>query len=114
MTASVIATAAKTIPKVPRKTTPSETVWTPRRKWSSGWTSEPMRQASGDVFESWVTDLCHDFEALGMPAEKTRDVAVLCLMLVEGAFLLCRSWKLTEPMEIAGRAAVQAVEQALR
>src|SRR4029079_16876702 len=45
--------------------------------------SEPMRVASGEVFESWITDLCADFEALGMERAKTRDVAVLCLMLIE-------------------------------
>ncbi len=76
--------------------------------------SEAMRIASGDVFESWITDLCADFESLGMERTKTRDVSVLCLMLIEGAFLLCRSWKSTEPMEIAGRAAVEAVREALR
>ena len=75
--------------------------------------SEPMRVASGEVFESWITDLCADFEALGMERAKTRDVAVLCLMLIEGAFLLCRTWKDTTPMEIAGRTAVDAVRAAL-
>jgi AcrR family transcriptional regulator len=77
-------------------------------------TSEPMREASGDVFESWISDLCADFEALGMDQSKTRELAVLLLMLIEGAFLLCRSWKNTVPMEIAGRAAVEAVTDALR
>lgn len=76
-------------------------------------TSEPMRVASGDVFESWVADLCADFEALGMRADRTRDVAIELLMLIEGAFLLCRSWKSTKPMEIAGRAAVERVRVAL-
>jgi AcrR family transcriptional regulator len=75
--------------------------------------SEPMRVASGDVFESWVADVCRDFEALGMPADRTRDVAVQLLMLIEGAFLLCRSWKDTTPMTIAGRAAVEAVRAAM-
>src|SRR4051794_9025444 len=50
-------------------------------------TSELMRAAAGDVFESWIADLCADYEALGMDPAKTRDVAVLCLMLIEGAFL---------------------------
>jgi len=76
-------------------------------------TSEPMRAASGDVFESWITDLCADFEALGMDPSKTVDVAIELLMLIEGAFLLCRAWKDTTPMEIAGRAAVEAVRAAL-
>jgi len=77
-------------------------------------TSEPMRVASGDVFESWIDDVTRDFEALGMDASKSREVAIELLMLIEGAFLLCRSWKDTKPMEIAGRAAVGAVRAALR
>jgi len=75
-------------------------------------TSEPMRIASGDVFESWIADVAQDFVRLGMPEERTRPVAVELLMLIEGAFLLCRSWKSTEPMKIAGRAAVQTVREA--
>jgi AcrR family transcriptional regulator len=76
-------------------------------------TSEPMRIASGEVFESWIADVCRDFEALGMPSDRSRDVAVELLMLIEGAFLLCRSWKSTEPMQIAGRRAAETVRAAL-
>ena len=76
-------------------------------------TSEPMRVASGEVFESWIDDVVRDFESLGMDASLCRDVAVELLMLIEGAFLLCRSWKSTEPMKIAGRRAVETVREAL-
>ena len=60
-----------------------------------------MQQASGDVFESWIGDLSADFEALGMDPAKTRDVAIVCLMLIEGAFLLCRSWKSRSRLRVA-------------
>ncbi len=75
--------------------------------------SEPMRAASGEVFESWIDDVTRDFETLGMPPERCRDVAIELLMLIEGAFLLCRSWKSIEPMKIAGSRAVDTVRAAL-
>lgn len=75
--------------------------------------SEPMRQATADVFESWITEVVDDFGTSGVPEEKRRELAVFVLAVLEGAFILSRAWKSTEPIEIAGRAAVKTVEEAL-
>ena len=71
-------------------------------------TSETMREAAAEAFESWITDAVGYFEAAGIGVDRARELAVLAFMLLEGAFLLCRTWKSTEPMEIAGRFAVRA------
>lgn len=76
--------------------------------------SEPMRQASAEVFESWVSEAASRFRAAGLPAEAAREVTVVALELLEGAFLLCRAWRSTEPLESAGRAAEGVVRDAFR
>src|SRR3954467_5147115 len=53
-------------------------------------TSEPMRQATADVFESWVAHTAAYFEGAGLEPRAARDVAVALLAILEGAFVLCR------------------------
>ncbi len=76
-------------------------------------TSEPMREATADVFESWISDLTRYLVGSGADPKKAREASITLFNLVEGAFILCRAWKSTEPMEIAGRLATEAVRQAL-
>ncbi len=62
--------------------------------------SETMRDACAEVFESWI--------AAGserMPRELT--ITMLCAL--EGAFVLARALRSTEPLEIAGEAMAQLV-----
>jgi AcrR family transcriptional regulator len=77
-------------------------------------TSETLRQATADVFESWIDDVARRFEAAGMTRTKAREVTVAALAALEGAFVLSRATRSTEPVEIAGRLAVAAVRDALR
>ena len=69
-------------------------------------TNDVLRQAAADAFESWLDALGDDLVAAGTPAAEARPLAVATLGLLEGAFLLSRTLRDTEPMAAAGRAAV--------
>src|SRR3954452_21799875 len=62
-------------------------------------TSEPLRQATADVFESWVAHTAAYFEGAGLEPRAARDVAVALLAILEGAFVLCRAGRTTQPLE---------------
>lgn len=72
-------------------------------------TSEPLRIATADVFESWIAAGAGRFERAGMSGETAREVMISVLCSLEGAFLLCRAMRTTGPMESAGATAVAAV-----
>jgi AcrR family transcriptional regulator len=76
-------------------------------------TSETMRVATAEVFERWITETAEHFVGAGMPAARAQEVATTVLAILEGAFILCRAAKSTEPLRIAGETAATAVESAL-
>jgi AcrR family transcriptional regulator len=77
-------------------------------------TSEPMREATAAVFESWIADLVMFLRADGLSEAAARDVGVKLFCLIEGAFILSRASKSTAAVELAGELAVQVVRDALR
>ncbi len=76
-------------------------------------TSEPLREATADVFDSWIEGATEYFAASGIPRERARALAFTMLSLLEGAFIFCRALRTTEPLELAGASAVAAVRAAL-
>jgi AcrR family transcriptional regulator len=76
-------------------------------------TSEPMRAAAAEAFESWLAVLADRFAGAGMEAGRARELAVELFCLIEGAFLLSRTTRCTEALAVAGRAAAAAVARAL-
>lgn len=76
-------------------------------------TSEALRQACAEVFESWFVGLAARFEAAGISPERARPLAQVVLMLLEGGFLFGRTARTTEALDAAAPAAVAAVRQAL-
>ena len=76
-------------------------------------TNEPLREATAEVFESWIEAATAYFVHAGIDEGRARDLSLEMLMLLEGAFLFSRASKTTRPMEIAGVAAVAAVREAL-
>jgi AcrR family transcriptional regulator len=76
-------------------------------------TNESLREATAEVFESWIAGATELFVAAGIARETGRKLALAMLSLLEGAFLFCRALRTTEPMEIAGASAVAAVRAAL-
>jgi AcrR family transcriptional regulator len=76
-------------------------------------TSEPLREATAEVFTSWLGSASAYFTQAGIDAARARDLALEMLSLLEGAFIFSRALKSTEPVLVAGRAAVAAVRAAL-
>ena len=75
--------------------------------------NEPLRQATADVFESWIAGAARHLTDSGIPAERARALAILIINVLEGAFILSRASRTTEPIEVAGAAATAAVRAAL-
>jgi AcrR family transcriptional regulator len=76
-------------------------------------TNETLRQATADVFEEWMAGATEYFVLAGISRPRARELAFAMLSLMEGAFIFCRAMRDTEPMRIAGEAAVALVRSAL-
>ena len=55
------------------------------------------------MFESWLAAVARDAVAAGVPADRARPLALSVLAVLEGAFLLSRSLRSTEPMQASLR-----------
>jgi AcrR family transcriptional regulator len=76
-------------------------------------TNEGLRRATADVFESWLVAVARDAVETGVDPARARPLAQAVLALLEGAFLLSRATRSTEPMRSGGEAAVTLVRTAL-
>ena len=76
-------------------------------------TNDNLRQATEDVFESWIAAVAERFAAAGIEPEKARALATSVLCLLEGAFLFCRAARDLAPMAAAGASAAALVRAAL-
>jgi AcrR family transcriptional regulator len=76
--------------------------------------SETMRLACADVFESWIAAGAARAERLGVGPAKARELTIGMLAALEGAFVLARALRSTEPLEVAGELTALRVEAALR
>jgi AcrR family transcriptional regulator len=76
--------------------------------------NEPMRIATADVFESWITGLTTLYTEAGIAAEPARNLAVVFIELLEGGFLLSRAARTTDALAAAGAAMAALTEAALR
>jgi AcrR family transcriptional regulator len=76
-------------------------------------TSEPMRIACSDVFQSWIGAGAERLERAGLSAERARELVIAMLAALEGAFVLARATRSTQPLLVAGEMAASAVADAL-
>ncbi len=76
-------------------------------------TNEPLRQATAQVFESWLAAATEYLVAAGIARDTARELAFSMLSLLEGAFIFCRAMRSTEPLEAAGQTATNAIRDAL-
>ena len=76
-------------------------------------TNEPLREATAEVFDSWIDASSAYFAAAGIPQETARELAFSILCLLEGAFVFSRAMRSTEPLELAGASAVAVVRSAM-
>jgi AcrR family transcriptional regulator len=70
--------------------------------------SEVMREACADVFESWIEAGSGRFDV-----ERARELTMAFICALEGAFVLARAQRSTEPLTVAGEMVARAVEAAL-
>ncbi|KAA0081809.1 TetR/AcrR family transcriptional regulator [Mycolicibacterium sp. P9-64] len=76
-------------------------------------TNERLRIATETVFSDWIDGLTQWFTGTGLPIDVCRSLALSCLTSLEGAFVLCRSLRSTEPMVAAGLAVQDRTRAAL-
>ncbi len=76
-------------------------------------TSDTMREACADVFESWIAAGLPRFTAAGLDQATSRELVVGMIAALEGAFVLARASQSTEALHVAGAMVAQAVQSAL-
>jgi AcrR family transcriptional regulator len=76
-------------------------------------TDEELRQACADVFSAWIEGGTERFAMAGIPRDQARVLVIQMLAGLEGAFVLSRALRTTEPVELAGDASVAAIRAAL-
>jgi AcrR family transcriptional regulator len=77
-------------------------------------TSEPLRQACADVFDGWISLAGERFVGAGIEPRAAQELAIGLIAALEGAFVLARTLRTTEPLEVAGAITAAVVAAALR
>ena len=67
-------------------------------------TVEELRETSAAVFQGWVDGGSAYFARRGLDASRAREVTLALIGALEGAFVLARTLRSTEPLLAAGRA----------
>jgi AcrR family transcriptional regulator len=75
--------------------------------------SDVLRQACADVFDRWIAAGTELHEHAGLTAEQARELTIAMVAALEGAFVLARALRSTEPLDVAGELVANAVESAL-
>jgi AcrR family transcriptional regulator len=76
-------------------------------------TNDRLRLVTAEVFESWITGAITRGEAVGLAPQHARRLAIGFIAALEGAFVLARAAKDTEPLLAAGEMVVDALREAL-
>ncbi|WP_319453975.1 MULTISPECIES: TetR/AcrR family transcriptional regulator [unclassified Mycobacterium] len=66
-------------------------------------TVDELRATTADIFAGWLDAGTAYFRARGLPAATARDVTVVLVGALEGAFVLARTLRSTEPLLATGR-----------
>jgi AcrR family transcriptional regulator len=76
-------------------------------------TNDRLRRATADVFDGWIDEGSALFAARGLDEPTARRVIIALISALEGAFVLSRALRSTEPLAAAGRAMEAVVRDAL-
>jgi hypothetical protein len=76
-------------------------------------TNERLRLVTAEVFEAWIAAGTESFRPFGLSEEAARGLIIAVITSLEGAFVLSRALRSTEPLEAAGAAAVLAARTVL-
>jgi len=71
--------------------------------------NDALRQATAEVFESWTASLALRLEGASIPKAEARALAIFALAALEGAFVLSRAARSTEPMDVARAAVIDRI-----
>jgi AcrR family transcriptional regulator len=75
--------------------------------------SEPLREATADVFASWTEGATARFAAEGIAEPRARELAIAMICALEGAFILARAQRTKEPLLVAGELLADRMQEAL-
>jgi len=75
--------------------------------------NERLRQATDDVFVSWIDRTSSRIEEAGTDPAAARRLAIVLIEMLEGAFILSRAMRTTEPLDAAGAGAAALVQAGL-
>jgi AcrR family transcriptional regulator len=76
-------------------------------------TNDTLRAACAEVFEGWIVAGASEHVGAGLPRAKARELTILFVSALEGAFVLCRAQRNTEALEVAAELVSSLVEDAL-
>jgi TetR/AcrR family transcriptional regulator, lmrAB and yxaGH operons repressor len=69
----------------------------------TGTTADGLIDATGAAFSSWTTLLAARLEAAGVPAHRAGPIATAALAAMEGALIMCRAERGSQPLEITAQ-----------
>ena len=70
---------------------------------------DELREACADVFNLWIEGGVARFTEAGIPLGRARPLVIQMIAALEGAFVLSRALRSTEPLEAAGEATAAAI-----
>jgi AcrR family transcriptional regulator len=76
-------------------------------------TDEPLRVATADVFADWIDAGARRLAGTGLPEASRRRLIIGIITSLEGAFVLCRALRSTEPLEAASQTVLHAARAEL-
>ncbi|WP_433585540.1 TetR/AcrR family transcriptional regulator [Microbacterium hydrocarbonoxydans] len=73
--------------------------------------SDRLRQACASAFESWIVPTSALLEAGGLDAEGARSLATVVVSMIEGAVIVSRAMRSTQPLIAAADAVTDLIDQ---
>lgn len=73
--------------------------------------SERLRQACAGAFESWIAPTAALLEGNGLATEDARSLATVVVSMIEGAVIVSRATRSTQPLESAAEVIAELIER---
>lgn len=73
--------------------------------------SERLREACATAFESWIAPTAAFLEASGLDADEARSLATVVVSTIEGAVIVSRALRSTQPLTSAADVVAELVDQ---
>ena len=76
--------------------------------------SERLRQACASAFESWIAPTAAFLEASGLAADDARSLATVVVSTIEGAVIVARALRSTQPLTAAADVVAELIDRRCR